>query len=320
MAKPAPRVVSLGSINVDRVYRLDATGLEALADRPWLPARGETVTATDDPSIPLEPDAVHHGGKGANQATAGAAAGASTALLGLVGPDHDEHGVCSRLETDAVAVDGIEIASAPTGTADVFVDPDGDTRILVRSGANAAVDERYVDAHFETIAAAECVLLQNEIPTEPVVTLLERLATVSEPPTVILDPGPPAGVDELLAAGPVTYCTPNEPETAALTLPEQFQGTVIRTQGSGPVVVEGPDEQFVATPPPVETVDATGAGDVLNGYLAAGLAAGDELREALARAVAAAALSTLTPGARSSIPDGDAVAAFRAQRAPVIDA
>jgi ribokinase len=49
---------------------------------------------------------------------------------------------------------------------------------------------------------------------------------------------------------------------------------------------------------PVEVVDTTGAGDCLCGTLAARIAAGDTLDVALERAVAAASLSTTTPGAR----------------------
>ena len=320
MAESAsPRVVSLGSINVDRVYRLDRAGLEALTERPWFPERGATVAVESPPEVGLDPDALHHGGKGANQATAAAAAGARTAMLGLVGPDHEESGVVSRLEADGVGVAGLETASAPTGTADVFVGPDGDTRILVCPGANDAVGAAYVGAHYETIADADCLLLQNEIPVEPVATLLERLGDERAPPTVVLDPGPPEGVERLLETGAVDYLTPNEQETAALGHLSELRGTRIETHGSGPVVADGPDGSFTVSPPSVDPVDATGAGDVLNGYLAAGLAAGDPLREALARAVAAASRSTLAAGARASVPDRRTVERFRTEQNPSVE-
>ncbi len=320
MAESAsPRVVSLGSINVDRVYRLDRPGLEALTERPWFPERGATVAVGSPPEVGLDPDAFHHGGKGANQATAAAAAGAPTAMLGLVGPDHEEYGVVSRLAADGVGVTGIETVSAPTGTADVFVGPDGDTRILVCPGANDAVGTEYVGARYETIAGADCLLLQNEIPVEPVATLLERLGDERAPPTVVLDPGPPEGVERLLATGAVDYFTPNEREAAALGDLSGFRGTSIETHGSGPVLVEGRDGRLVVSPPSVDPVDATGAGDVLNGYLAAGLAAGDSLREALVRAVAAASRSTLVAGARASVPDRRTVERFRTERGPSVE-
>jgi ribokinase len=45
-----------------------------------------------------------------------------------------------------------------------------------------------------------------------------------------------------------------------------------------------------------------GAGDTLNGALAAGLADGMDLEPAAARAVAAASLSVTRPGARGGMP------------------
>lgn len=309
-----PQVVSLGSINIDRVYRLDDATLETLADRPWLPERGETVAVDTPPDIPLEPDAIHHGGKGANQATAAAAAGTSATMLGHVGPDHTEYAVRSRLATDGVAADDVETVAASTGTAHVFVDADGNNRILVYAGANNAVDEKYINAHYETILNADCLLLQNEIPVAPVAGLLDHLDAASDPPLVVLDPGPPQNVDQLLAAGSVTHLTPNEQETTALGALDLFDGTMVATRGSGPVIITAPDgHQTVVRPPSVAAVDTTGAGDVLNGYLAASLADGVSLREAVARGVAAATLSTRSTGARSSVPDQQAVAAFRAE-------
>ena len=49
-------------------------------------------------------------------------------------------------------------------------------------------------------------------------------------------------------------------------------------------------------------VDATGAGDTLNGALAAGLAGGLDLETAARRAVAAASLSVTRAGAREGMP------------------
>ena len=49
-------------------------------------------------------------------------------------------------------------------------------------------------------------------------------------------------------------------------------------------------------------VDATGAGDTLNGALAAGLAGGLDLETAARRAVVAASLSVTRAGAREGMP------------------
>jgi ribokinase len=62
----------------------------------------------------------------------------------------------------------------------------------------------------------------------------------------------------------------------------------------------------------VEPVDTTAAGDTFCGVLAAGLAGGKPLSQALARAAAASALVTTRPGAQSSIPAQAEVDAFMA--------
>jgi ribokinase len=58
-----------------------------------------------------------------------------------------------------------------------------------------------------------------------------------------------------------------------------------------------------ATPPPVDSVDATGAGDCFNAGLLAGLLRGLELPDALALGCAVGALSTQGIGGTGSLVD-----------------
>ncbi|MDQ2638482.1 MAG: PfkB family carbohydrate kinase, partial [Actinomycetota bacterium] len=67
----------------------------------------------------------------------------------------------------------------------------------------------------------------------------------------------------------------------------------------------GDDERFDVPTPAVEAVDTTGAGDVFAGVLAAGWLTGHE--DAMRRACAAAALSTLVPGAGDCAPYAEAI-------------
>ena len=70
----------------------------------------------------------------------------------------------------------------------------------------------------------------------------------------------------------------------------------------GAVLVQrdGPAVDIAA--PPVIAVDATGAGDTLNGALAAGLAGAVDLETAARRAVVAASQSVTRVGAREGMP------------------
>jgi ribokinase len=77
------------------------------------------------------------------------------------------------------------------------------------------------------------------------------------------------------------------------------------TMGADGALLDGE----VVPAPPVDVVDTTGAGDTVNGALAAGLAAGEPLRDAVAFALAAASLSTRVAGARAGMPRRDDVLA-----------
>lgn len=308
------RVVSLGSINVDGVWRVSEDEIEALADRhDWFPDRGRTVRVEDVPDgFADDPDETFHGGKGANTAVAAAAAGADVTMLGKVGPDHRTHGALDALADAGVDVDRVGRSLEPTGRAFVFVAPDGDNWIVVRPGANADVDRAYVRAVSDAITAADCLLLQNEIPVDPVAALLSDLADDPDRPTVVLDPAPADGAEALLGHGAVDVLIPNEAEYGAIRpFLDGFDGVLVRKRGSDDVVVEG-DRRFTVAPPRVRPVDTTGAGDVMGGFLGARLAAGAPIREAVETATVAASLSTRAAGARGEVPTLDAVRAFRA--------
>lgn len=308
------RVVSLGSINVDGVWRVSEDEITALTDHyDWFPDCGQTVRVEDLPDgFAGDPDRTFHGGKGANQAVAAASAGAETTVLGKVGPDHGRYGVLDALSATGVDVDRVGRSPEPTGRAYVFVGPDGDNWIVVQAGANGDVDRAYVRAQYDAILAADCLLLQNEIPVDPVADLLSALASEPNRPTVVLDPAPADDAEALLGHGTVDYLTPNEREYETIRpFLDAFDGVLVRKHGSKDVVVEN-DRRFTVTPPQVWPVDTTGAGDVMEGFLGARLAAGDPLAEAIETAIVAASLSTREAGARGGIPTLDEVRAFRA--------
>jgi ribokinase len=80
---------------------------------------------------------------------------------------------------------------------------------------------------------------------------------------------------------------------------------LVITRGARGASYLGQDERFDVPAPPVEAVDTTGAGDAFAGVLAASWPAGHE--DALRRACAAGALSTLVPGAGDCAPYAEAI-------------
>lgn len=183
-------VVSLGSVNVDHVAYVESSIVAGLTDEyEWFPGPGETVSI---PTVPAEfeqhVDEVFIGGKGANQAVAASRAGVGTALLGMVGADHGEYEVLNSLDGYGVDVTGVEVADVPTGSAHVFVRPDGENHIAITAGANGAVDPAYVRRHRGTALGASCLLVQNELPKPALEAALAILDESDDRPTLTSSP------------------------------------------------------------------------------------------------------------------------------------
>jgi ribokinase len=306
-------VVSLGSVNVDHVGYLSDDVVRTLEGQyDWLPAPGETVAVESVPAdLRDRLTEVSLGGKGANQAVSAALGGAETALLGCVGDDAAEYGVCDGIGDRGVDVSELVSVDGPTGSAYVVVDESAENRITILPGANAAVDREYVQSRLDVLEHASVLLLQNEIPTEGVVWLLDRLAADPDSPTVVVDPAPAVGAEPLVTHEAVDVVVPNATEFAHLEADlATFAGTLVVTHGADLVSVAGA-ESFEVAPPTVDPVDTTGAGDVFTGYLAATLATGGDLRTAVERAVTAAALSTEAEGVQPAVPEAETVDARR---------
>jgi ribokinase len=284
-------VVVIGSINVDLVVTAD-----------HLPAPGETVLGGRF--------AVHHGGKGANAAVAAARAGAQVTMIGSVGADeHGEHGVAG-LESEGVDVSRIRrIDGEQTGVALIVVGPRGENQIAVAPGANAKLeldaDDRAV------IGEAEVLLTNNEIPQA---TVVDALRAARDGGTLaILNPAPAHALSaEVLSLGPIL--TPNEHELVVAIgndetgpaldeLAIRHHGPVIVTQGpAGALLADRDRRQRFSGFASDGVVDTTGAGDAFCGVLAAWLASGSALPDAITAANAAGSLSVGAAGARAGMP------------------
>ena len=281
------RVVVVGSINVDLVVVVEQ-----------LPAAGETVAGGRF--------AQHGGGKSANQAVAAARLGATVTLVGAVGADAMGDEAVEALEAEGIDVSGVARVDAPTGVALIVVDAAGENQIAVASGANAALTLPELDLRGEGV-----VLLGHEVSAE-VVERAARAANAAGWP-VVLNPAPARALPDAKLA----VLTPNaseaaqltgedEPEAAARALAEQTGAAVLITLGArGALLLEPGGEPQLLPAAKVKVVDTTGAGDTVNGALAAELAAGRSWPDAARFALAAAALSTTAPGARGGMPRRD---------------
>lgn len=296
------RIAVLGSINMDLVIRCQT-----------LPQPGQTLLAQSSAEV--------CGGKGANQAVAAARAGGTVSMIGRVGDDTFAQRLIDNLEQ--AGIDGAHVRRTPqtsSGLAVVAVEDSGQNAILVVPGANGAVTVDDVLAARSVIESSDVLLLQLEIPVEPVAAAvgIARQAGVR----VILDPAP--AVTELPAAlYDVDLLCPNESEAAILTgrpattdseallAAERLQqrGTrhVAVTLGDrGTAVRSGRSSELVPAFP-VTAVDTTAAGDAFAGALAVRWAETDDLVEAIRFANAAGALAASRPGAQPGMARRDEI-------------
>jgi len=289
-------VVVIGSLNIDLVVSTDR-----------LPAPGETVLGGRF--------ATHHGGKGANQAVAAARAGARVTMIGAVGTDeHGEHAIAS-LESEGIDVSRTRrVETEPTGVALIVVGPRGENQIAVAPGANGTLE--LDDDDRAIIRDADVVLTNHEIPQAVV---LDALRAARDGGTLgILNPAPAHAIAaEVMALGPIL--TPNEHELVVAIgndetapaldeLAARHAGPIIVTQGpAGALLADGETRERFAGYPASELVDTTGAGDTFCGVLAAWLAAGAPLPEAINAANAAGALSVSAAGARAGMPSREEI-------------
>jgi ribokinase len=297
MAK-RPRIAVVGSANID---------LTTFTNQ--FPKPGETIFG--------QKFDLGFGGKGANQAVAARLCGGEVFMVARVGSDlfgpatienFRQQGIDS---THVKQVDGLS-----SGVAPIFVEPNGQNRILVVKGANDALKPADVDAAAEMLKSADCIVLQFEIPQETVYYTIEFARRHGI--RCILNPAPAQPVD-LAGLKDLDYFVPNESEaetitgcpvkniedakTCAAKLVAGGIRRVIITLGANGSLLAGRTESEHVAPFAVHSIDSTGAGDAFIGSFAVFLGEGVPEREAVRCANLYAGLSTTGVGTQKSFYD-----------------
>lgn len=272
------RIVVVGSIGMDLVT---TTGKR--------PEPGETVLGTGFEMVP--------GGKGSNQAIAARRAGAEVEFVGAVGDDRFAPDLRRVLSDAGVGTAGLRTVTGPCGIASIVVDHSGENSIIFVRGANARLTE-LSDADLATIAAADVLLCQLEIPADTVLVAARHARANGT--AVLLNPSPAQPLSQQLW-DLIDIAVVNRGEAAQLGSALDAVPHVVTTRGGEGAVYRGPDGQADQPGVAVEVVDTTGAGDAFTGALAAHWHEGPA--EALAWACAAGALATTKLGASASIPE-----------------
>jgi len=254
------------------------------------------------------------GGKGANQAVAARLCGAQVMMVAKVGDDLFGQATINNFASFGIDTTHVHIVEgAPTGVAPIFVEPNGQNRIIVVKGANDRLTPADVDAAAPDLERMDAIILQFEIPLETIYHTI-RFAR-AHAIRCIVNPAPavPANLAELAAAD---YFIPNETEAELLTgmparseacaaacaaalLAKGFRRVVITLGERGSLLADAAGHTLVQ-PYPVTAADTTGAGDAFIGSLAVFLGEGVSELAALARANLYAALSTTQIGTQKS--------------------
>lgn len=287
-----PRIAVVGSANMDLVVRA-----------PRFPDPGETLLGGSF--------ATHAGGKGANGAVAAGRVGGTVSFVGMLGQDAFGEALAASLHESGVDLSHTLRADATaTGIAQITVDDSGRNTIVVAPGANAILSPVDVSAALEAISP-EVTLVSLEIPLEAVSACSGRSGYF------ILNPAPAAELPVGLFSK-VDLFTPNQTETQFYTgIAPTDDASCLEAAGRlfdlgirRVVITLGDRGCFLATPDSgryipnleVKAVDTTGAGDAFNGALAAFLAEGRDLENALALANCVGALTCTRAGAQDSMP------------------
>ncbi|HEX4527429.1 MAG TPA: ribokinase [Gaiellaceae bacterium] len=243
--------------------------LDLVARVERLPRAGETISGSTFERFP--------GGKGANQAVAAARLGAQVRLIGAVGTDALAEEALAGVRAAGVELELDQVGT--TGIALIVVAADGENQIVVIPGANAAVRQ---------VSPQGAVLCQLEVSNE-VVFAAARYADF-----FALNAAPARPIDlvpDLLIVNRLEHEVVSRGRLVAVTYGEE-----------GAALFEDGVEVARATPPRVDAVDGTAAGDAFAACLVVSLLEERPRDEALRRACAAGALAASQLGAQPSLP------------------
>lgn len=283
------KILNFGSLNIDKVYSVDHFV------RP-----GETMS-----SLRLDTFA---GGKGLNQSTALAKAGAQVYHAGKIGRDGDF--LVALLKENGVDCSCIIKEDIDTGHAIIQVDKEGQNNIILFGGANRQICHSDVVQILAQFERGDILLLQNEISSMDVIIDLAYEKGLR----IALNPSP---LDADLLALPlekVEWFIMNEVEGADITgetEPERIIQVMLEKYPNSKVVLTlGEKGVWYADKTTreshgifaVNVVDTTAAGDTFTGYFLALTNEGLPVVDVLKVASKASAMAVSKAGAAESIP------------------
>lgn len=275
------------------------------------PLAGETVLGTNF-------DEPRDGGKGSNQAIAASRLGASVSFVGRVGDDRLGNELKEWFSADSVDFSWlIQNSDYPTGAGFNIQTEDGDCALVTCMGANEFIPKDHIKSALTKMNDAKVMLTQFEIPIET--ALFAAKVSTDLGMKSIINPAPATLIDFSQYREQISILVPNEIEAYTLLdispdlelsmreLCRQLKdcsgaNCVIITFGKKGIVAMDDLGIWESTPPMMDAVDASGAGDEFCAALGVALVEGRDIRAASEWAANAAALSVTRQGTIPAFP------------------
>ena len=283
------KILNFGSLNIDYVYEVD-----------HMVQPGETLRARSRQ--------VFCGGKGLNQSTALAKAGAEVYHAGIVGKD-------GTMFLDALNAAGadtalVKIVEGESSHTFIQVNPEGQNSILFFADDNLAVTEDFIDEVINKFQPGDYILLQNELNNTPLIMEKAHHKGLK----IVFNPSP---IQAAILSYPlhlVNIFLVNEIEGSLLsgkTTPEEILSALIEKYPSSHIILtlgekgayyaHGSERVFQPAFP-VEAIDTTAAGDTFTGFFLATFIKGKTVKESMELAAKASSIAVTRKGAAPSIP------------------
>lgn len=284
-----PKICVVGSANIDQISYIQR-----------MPIDGETIFG--------DSYQMGFGGKGANQAVMAGLLGADTFMIACLGTDVYKDMTINNFKDKNVKTDFIQIVDGSSGVAPIWVDSNGQNRIVVISGANEQIDSKKVIKSLEEIGNVSLIVGQAEIPMKVNYEVFKFAKENNI--TTIFNPAPGRLLDKQFLTN-VDWLIPNETEFEIISntnltrenilkFSNKINSKLIVTLGEDGAIFVNDDkvEEFKA--PSVDVIDTTGAGDAFVGAFSYAISENYLVSEAINFAINKASLSVTKKGTQSS--------------------
>ena len=248
------------------------------------------------------------GGKGANQAVMAGLLGADVYMISCLGNDIFGDSTINNFIENNVNVDHIQRVKVSSGVAPIWVNAQGENKIIVIPGANNEIDANKAKASLQEIENVSYLIGQAEIPMDVNHDVFDYAKQNNI--TTVFNPAP-GKILKSTFLKKIDWLSPNENEfqiISGLDVTDEnileFSKTIpcnlIVTHGEKGVLYVEDDEIIKFKAPKVDAVDTTGAGDAFVGSFVYALSKDLKVKDAINLAIDKASLSVTKRGTQSS--------------------